>query len=41
VEATVASGHWMAQEKPSDVNAALALWLAQKFPERWGVHHKI
>ena len=39
VEVTVASGHWMAQEKPSDVNAALALWLAQKFPERWGVHH--
>ena len=26
-EATIASGHWMAQEKPIEVNAALAKWL--------------
>ena len=34
-EATVASGHWMAQEKPLDVNAALAKWLAAQFPALW------
>ena len=34
-EVTVESGHWMAQEKPAVVNAALAKWLARKFPERW------
>jgi pimeloyl-ACP methyl ester carboxylesterase len=34
-EATVASGHWMAQEKPIDVNAALAKWLAVEFPALW------
>jgi pimeloyl-ACP methyl ester carboxylesterase len=34
-EATVLSGHWMAQERPVDVNAALAKWLAVKFPELW------
>jgi hypothetical protein len=28
----VALGHWMAQEKPDNVNAALARWLAIKFP---------
>lgn len=38
-EVVVASGHWMAQEKPAAVNAALARWLAAKFrpsgpPER-------
>jgi len=31
-EGTVLSGHWMAQEKPAEVNAALAEWLAAKFP---------
>lgn len=31
-EATVESGHWMAQEKPTAVNAALAQWMAAKFP---------
>jgi pimeloyl-ACP methyl ester carboxylesterase len=36
-EAVVQSGHWMAQEKPLDVNAALARWLAQKAPELWRV----
>ena len=34
-EVTVLSGHWMAQEKPVDVNAAIAKWLALKFPELW------
>jgi pimeloyl-ACP methyl ester carboxylesterase len=34
-EVTVASGHWMAQEKPVVVNAALARWLAAKFPACW------
>ena len=31
-EAVVNSGHWMAQEKPVAVNAALARWLATKLP---------
>ncbi|GGC54314.1 alpha/beta hydrolase [Chelatococcus reniformis] len=35
VEGTVASGHWMAQEKPVEVNAALARWLAAQLPEAW------
>lgn len=34
-EATVASGHWMAQEKPAEVNAALARWLAARLPDLW------
>jgi pimeloyl-ACP methyl ester carboxylesterase len=34
-EATVASGHWMAQEQPASVNAALARWLAVKLPQLW------
>ncbi len=34
-EVTVPSGHWMAQEKPTRVNAALAKWLALKLPELW------
>jgi pimeloyl-ACP methyl ester carboxylesterase len=34
-ETTVPSGHWMAQEKPAHVNAALAKWLAAKFPALW------
>jgi len=28
-------GHWMAQEKPLQVNAALAQWLATKVPGAW------
>jgi len=27
-EITVPSGHWMAQERPAEVNAGLAKWLA-------------
>lgn len=34
-EAHVESGHWMAQEKPVQVNAALAQWLAKQFPQLW------
>ena len=34
-EVVVKSGHWMAQEKPVDVNAGLARWLALKFPNLW------
>jgi len=34
-EAVVYSGHWMAQERPQDVNAALARWLVQRLPGLW------
>jgi pimeloyl-ACP methyl ester carboxylesterase len=34
-EVVVKSGHWMAQEKPAAVNAALAKWLAAKLPDYW------
>ena len=34
-EATVASGHWMAQEKPDAVNAAVARLLATRLPGVW------
>ncbi len=34
-EHIVDSGHWMAQEKPAAVNAALAAWLARKLPHVW------
>jgi len=34
-ERTVNSGHWMAQEKPVDVNNALIHWLATSVPEVW------
>lgn len=34
-ESIVESGHWMAQEKPREVNSALAGWLARKLPEVW------
>jgi pimeloyl-ACP methyl ester carboxylesterase len=27
-ETEIASGHWMAQEQPAEVNAALVRWLA-------------
>ena len=32
-EVVVPSGHWMAQERPMEVNAALAKWLAVKVPD--------
>jgi len=34
-EVVVESGHWMAQEKPVSVNAALARFLATKLPSAW------
>jgi pimeloyl-ACP methyl ester carboxylesterase len=34
-EVVVQSGHWMAQERPVDVNVALARWLAAKLPDYW------
>ena len=34
-EATVKSGHWMAQEQPIAVNAAVARWLAAALPHLW------
>ena len=34
-EATVLSGHWMAQEQPVAVNAHLVRWIAAKFPFLW------
>jgi pimeloyl-ACP methyl ester carboxylesterase len=34
-EAVVQTGHWMAQENPVAVNAALARWIATKLPSVW------
>ncbi len=34
-EVVVPSGHWMAQEKPVAVNAAIAKWLATRLPAFW------
>jgi pimeloyl-ACP methyl ester carboxylesterase len=34
-EVIVPSGHWMAQERPIEVNAALVKWLATKLPDAW------
>ncbi|MEM7018477.1 MAG: alpha/beta hydrolase [Pseudomonadota bacterium] len=34
-EKTVYSGHWMAQEKPIDVNAALVQWLVKELSTIW------
>ena len=34
-ESVVYSGHWMAQEKPLDVNAALTRWLATAVTDVW------
>ncbi len=34
-ELTIRSGHWMAQEKPREVNAAIAEWLATRVPAVW------
>jgi pimeloyl-ACP methyl ester carboxylesterase len=36
-EVIVKTGHWMAQEKPVSVNAALARWMAVQFPELWKI----
>ena len=34
-EVVVPSGHWMAQERPAEVNAALARWLGARLPGLW------
>ena len=34
-EVVVNSGHWMAQEQPVAVNAAIARWLATRVPGVW------
>ena len=34
-EVIISSGHWMAQEKPVEVNAALTKWLATAVQEIW------
>jgi pimeloyl-ACP methyl ester carboxylesterase len=36
-EVIIQSGHWMAQEKLVEVNAAIAKWLATALPEIWPV----
>ena len=36
-EVTIASGHWMAQEKPVEVNAALTKWLSAQLATLWPV----
>jgi pimeloyl-ACP methyl ester carboxylesterase len=36
-EVTIPSGHRMAQEKPAEVNAALAKWISSQFPMLWTV----
>lgn len=32
---TLDCGHWMAQEKPREVNAALVRWLVERVPQVW------
>lgn len=34
-EAVLQTGHWMAQEKPTGVNAAIVRWLAREVPAAW------
>jgi soluble epoxide hydrolase/lipid-phosphate phosphatase len=34
-EDTIRTGHWMAQEKPQEVNAALVKWLATSVAKVW------
>ncbi|WP_269744458.1 alpha/beta fold hydrolase [Stigmatella aurantiaca] len=34
-EAVLETGHWMVQEQPERVNAAIARWLAARVPEFW------
>lgn len=36
-EVIVPSGHWMAQERPVEVNAAIARWLATTCPDLWPI----
>ena len=34
-EVLIYSGHWMAQERPREVNAAVVGWLARRLPQLW------
>jgi soluble epoxide hydrolase/lipid-phosphate phosphatase len=34
-EVRIASGHWVPQEKPAEVNAAIARWLVQSCATHW------
>ncbi len=34
-EHTIDTGHWMAQERPAEVNAALVAWLRDRVPDHW------
>ena len=34
-EEVIKAGHWVAQEKPLEVNAALVKWLATSVPDVW------
>ncbi len=34
------SGHWMAQEKPFEVNCHLVEWLVDNEPNHWPQHYK-
>ena len=34
-EAVVHSGHWMAQERPADVNRVLVRWIVERLPQCW------
>jgi soluble epoxide hydrolase/lipid-phosphate phosphatase len=34
-ETTIRAGHWVAQEKPAEVKAALVNWLATSVPGVW------
>jgi soluble epoxide hydrolase/lipid-phosphate phosphatase len=36
-EAVIYSGHWMAQEKPAEVNRVLVRWLATEVEQFWPV----
>ena len=36
-ETVIDSGHWMAQEKPREVNAALVHWIATRVTDCWPV----
>ncbi len=32
---TINAGHWLAQEKPVELNAALVQWLVKSVPDQW------
>jgi pimeloyl-ACP methyl ester carboxylesterase len=36
-EIALPTGHWMAMERPREVNAGLSGWIARRFPDLWPV----